>query len=260
MKRKAWTLASSLLAGMLLVTSLAGPAMASSNYTVQTGDTLWRIAATNGVSVSSLMQANNMSTTSIYPGQTLTIPSQGKTYRVVSGDTMWKIASKLGVSLNSLTQANPQVNPNYLYVGQVLNVPSSVTAPQPSPQPAPQLSYVQQVAQLVNAERAKAGLQPLRMDGALSTMAADKAKDMIQNNYFSHTSPTYGSPFDMMKQYGIAYSYAGENIAEGQQSPQEVMQGWMNSSGHRANILNSNYDTIGVGYYQGAWVQEFIGN
>ena len=89
-------------------------------------------------------------------------------------------------------------------------------------------------------------------------MAEDKAKDMYNNNYFSHTSPTYGSPFDMMKTYGISYTSAGENIAKGQKSPQEVMNSWMNSSGHRANILNAGYNQIGVGYYNGIWVQEFI--
>ena len=66
---------------------------------------------------------------------------------------------------------------------------------------------------------------------------------MINKNYFDHTSPTYGSPFDMMKKFGISYRTAGENIAKGQRTPQEVMNSWMNSSGHRANILNSSFTT-----------------
>ncbi|MFY0545138.1 CAP domain-containing protein [Brevibacillus sp. H7] len=118
--------------------------------------------------------------------------------------------------------------------------------------------FASEVAALVNQERAKAGLQPLRLDSNLSKMALDKAKDMHDNNYFDHTSPTYGSPFEMMKKYGISYTYAGENIAMGQRTPQEVMNGWMNSPGHRANILNPNFNTIGVAYYNGYWVQEFI--
>jgi uncharacterized protein YkwD len=89
-------------------------------------------------------------------------------------------------------------------------------------------------------------------------MALDKAKDMYNKGYFDHNSPTYGSPFDMMKQYGISYRYAGENIAKGQRTPQEVMTAWMNSPGHRANILSANFTTIGVAYYNGVWVQEFI--
>jgi uncharacterized protein YkwD len=91
-------------------------------------------------------------------------------------------------------------------------------------------------------------------------MALVKAKDMYNNNYFDHTSPSYGSPFNMMKSFGIQYTYAGENIAKGQRSPQEVMTSWMNSPGHRQNILNPNFTKIGVAYYNGEWVQEFIAN
>jgi len=111
----------------------------------------------------------------------------------------------------------------------------------------------------VNQERAKAGLSALTSDSLLAKVATDKAKDMYDNNYFSHTSPTYGSPFDMMRSYGVKYSYAGENIAKGQKSPQEVMNAWMNSAGHKANILSPNFKKIGVAYYNSEWVQEFTG-
>lgn len=120
-------------------------------------------------------------------------------------------------------------------------------------------SYAKQVADLVNQERAKAGLTPLQFDASLSKVALAKASDMSQNHYFDHTSPTYGSPFDMMKQFGINFMTAGENIAMGQRSPQEVMTQWMNSAGHRQNIMNSSFTKIGVGYVNGYWVQEFIG-
>ena len=83
--------------------------------------------------------------------------------------------------------------------------------------------------------------------------------DMINSGYFSDTSPNYGSPFQMLKSHGISYRSAGENIAKGQ-SPQEVMNSWMNSSGHRANILSRIFNAIGVGYYNGAWVQLFVGS
>lgn len=131
--------------------------------------------------------------------------------------------------------------------------PSTGTSSNPS-------AYTAEVVKLVNQERAKAGLKPLTENAKLSNMAMDKAKDMSNNNYFDHNSPTYGSPFDMMKKYGISFSYAGENIAKGQKTPADVMNAWMNSEGHRANILNSNYTTIGVAYYNGYWVQEFIAN
>ncbi|GAA4861863.1 hypothetical protein GCM10023310_46570 [Paenibacillus vulneris] len=123
-----------------------------------------------------------------------------------------------------------------------------------------QSAFADQVVTLVNQERAKAGLPALTSDSKLANMAMDKAKDMYSNNYFDHTSPTYGSPFDMMKQYGISYTYAGENIAKGQRNPEEVMNAWMNSAGHRQNIMSPNYTKIGVAYYNGEWVQEFIAN
>ncbi|MNW39190.1 Cysteine-rich secretory protein family protein [compost metagenome] len=115
------------------------------------------------------------------------------------------------------------------------------------------------VVALVNKERAAAGLKPLTVHTNLSKMAKDKAIDMFKNKYFSHTSPLYGSPFDMMDAYNITYRYAGENIAKGQKSAEEVVEDWMNSPGHKANIMNANYNLIGVGYYNGYWVQEFIG-
>jgi uncharacterized YkwD family protein len=118
-----------------------------------------------------------------------------------------------------------------------------------------------QVVTLVNQERAKNGLPALKIDTTLSKMARTKSVDMQKNHYFDHTSPTYGSPFDMMNKFGITYSSAGENIAMGQTSPAEVMNAWMNSPGHRANILNKSYTSIGVGYDATGnyWTQEFIG-
>ncbi|AIQ64571.1 hypothetical protein PSTEL_17160 [Paenibacillus stellifer] len=121
-------------------------------------------------------------------------------------------------------------------------------------------AYVKEVVSLVNAERAKAGLAPLKALDSLNKVAAAKATDMRSNNYFSHTSPTYGSPFDMMKSFGVNFGYAGENIAMGQKTPQEVMTAWMNSAGHKANILSKNFDSIGVGFDNNYWVQEFTGN
>ncbi|MCR8846811.1 CAP domain-containing protein [Rossellomorea sp. SC111] len=121
--------------------------------------------------------------------------------------------------------------------------------------------FEQKVVELTNQERAKQGLPALKVDAELSKVAREKSRDMQANNYFSHTSPTYGSPFDMMKQFGIQYSSAGENIAMGQQTPEEVVQAWMNSEGHRKNIMSSNYTHIGVGYVENGnyWTQQFIG-
>src|SRR5699024_3070908 len=88
--------------------------------------------------------------------------------------------------------------------------------------------YEQQVVDLTNAEREKQGLSPLKVDLELSRVAKEKSNDMARNNYFDHNSPVYGSPFDMMKSYGVSYRTAGENIAKGQRSPEEVVNAWMN--------------------------------
>lgn len=119
--------------------------------------------------------------------------------------------------------------------------------------------YAQQVLDLVNQERSKAGLSSLSMNNELSNMAMVKAQDMYNNNYFDHNSPTYGSPFDMMKEFGISYKTAGENIANGQTTPKQVMNDWMNSPGHKANILHSSFTHIGIAFYNNEWVQEFTG-
>ncbi|MCU5460375.1 MULTISPECIES: CAP domain-containing protein [Bacillus cereus group] len=120
--------------------------------------------------------------------------------------------------------------------------------------------FEQRVVELTNAERAKQGLPALKIDTELSKVARIKSEDMQKNNYFDHNSPTYGSPFDMMKKFGISYTSAGENIAQGQRSPEEVVQAWMNSAGHRANILNNGFTHIGVGYVESGnyWTQQFI--
>ncbi len=121
--------------------------------------------------------------------------------------------------------------------------------------------FEQQVVALTNEERQKQGLSALEIDTELSKVAREKSNDMATNGYFSHNSPTYGSPFDMMKQFGISYKTAGENIAKGQQTPEEVVNAWMNSEGHRANILNPDFTHIGVGYVEqgNVWTQQFIG-
>ena len=124
-----------------------------------------------------------------------------------------------------------------------------------------QTAYENKVLELVNVERSKNGLKPLTMDESVRKVARTKSTDMRQNKYFDHNSPVYGSPFDMLKQFGISYRSAGENIAQGYQTPEAVVKGWMNSPGHRANILNSSFTHIGIGYdAQGHyWTQMFIG-
>ena len=174
-------------------------------------------------------------------------------HTVVPGDSMWKIAVKYEVGLSEIKNANKQIiNPDLIYPGQVLNIPKTDETV---------VNYENEVIRLVNEIRVKNGLNPLISDWELSRVARYKSQDMKDNNYFSHTSPVYGTPFNMMKKFGISYKTAAENIAKGQKTPQAVVNSWMNSSGHRANILNPSYKKIGVGYVAGGnyWTQMFVG-
>ena len=158
------------------------------------------------------------------------------TYTVVKGDTLWKIAVKNQVGLSELIALNPNLeNPDLIYPGQKIVIAENEQA-----------SVEEEVIRLVNVERSKQGLSPLTFDWELARVAKYKSQDMHDRNYFSHTSPTYGSPFDMMKNFGISYKAAGENIAKGQRSAAQVVQAWMNSAGHRANIMSTKYTHIGV--------------
>jgi uncharacterized YkwD family protein len=150
------------------------------------------------------------------------------------------------------SESKPEVKPD-----------SPSTENKPSTPSGNYASFQQEVLDLVNVERTNRGLQPLKFNKELSDVATKKSQDMIDKNYFDHTSPTYGSPFDMMKQFGISYRAAGENIAMGQKTPKEVMNSWMNSSGHRKNILNPDFTELGVGVASNGsslyWTQMFIG-
>ena len=178
--------------------------------------------------------------------------SAATTHTVEKGDSLWKIAVKYQIGLSEIKAANPSIkNYDLIYPGQTINIPSvssTVTA------------YEAEVVRLVNEIRQQNGLKPLTQDWQLSRVARYKSEDMRKLGYFSHTSPTYGSPFEMMRSFGISYRSAGENIAKGYKTPEAVVNGWMNSSGHRANILNSTYTHIGVGYVASGnyWTQMFI--
>jgi uncharacterized YkwD family protein/spore coat assembly protein SafA len=175
------------------------------------------------------------------------------TYTVQRGDTIWKIAVRYQVGMSEIIAANPQIkNPNLIYPGQKITIPTVTTSAQEN-----------EVARLVNAERAKAGLPALKINWQLSRVARYKSADMANKGYFSHNSPTYGTPFKMMENFGLRFSSAGENIAYGQRTPAEVMRDWMNSPGHRNNILSRSYTEIGVGLAKNKngvcyWTQMFM--
>jgi len=119
------------------------------------------------------------------------------------------------------------------------------------------------VFNLINKQRAANGLSALKVDNEVQRVAKIKAQDMVNNSYFSHNSPTYGSPFDMLQSFKVSYKTAGENIA-GNSSNSGAVNAWMNSSGHKANILNSSFNYTGIGVvnsskYGKIYVQMFIG-
>ena len=182
------------------------------------------------------------------------IASAASTVTVKSGDSMWKIAVKYQAGVSEIISANPQIkNPNLIYPGDVLQIPAVDTAVR---------SYETEVIRLVNEIRVDNGLKPLTENWELSRVARYKAHDMHDSGYFDHNSPVYGSPFTMIKNFGLSYRAAAENIAMGYRTPQTVVDGWMNSTtGHRENILNPSYTQIGVGYCADGsyWSQMFIG-
>lgn len=123
-------------------------------------------------------------------------------------------------------------------------------------------SYEQKVVELVNIERQKNGLPELFYDSSISDVARTKSQDMAVNNYFAHYSPTYGMASDMLLKFGITWSSWGENIASGQDTPESVVNAWMNSPSHRENILSPNFALLGVGYFVDSsgtpyWTQMF---
>lgn len=244
-------------------------------YIIKSGDTMWQIANKYGISLNQLIKANPQITnlSLIFPGQTINIPSTtntSSTYIVKQGDSMWQIATKHGIGLSALIAANPQITDSSLiYPGQKINIPSAFNEPTtPTTSTTPSVpddikALETEVIRLVNVERSKAGVPALSTNNKLSDVARIKSRDFVNNNYFSHNSPTYGSPFDMIKSFGISYTSAAENLASGHRSAAEAMNSWMNSSGHRTNILNPTYNQIGVGVARDSkgnlyWTQMFI--
>jgi uncharacterized YkwD family protein len=121
----------------------------------------------------------------------------------------------------------------------------------------------QKLLDLVNQARAEKGLDALKVDENLMKTSRIKARDMIENNYFSHQSPTYGSPFDMMRQFDTVFKSAGENIA-GNKTVEGAFKAWMSSDSHKKNVLNPAFGFTGIGVensptYGKIFVQQFIG-
>lgn len=205
-------------------------------------------------------------------------PAGAQHCNVQRGDTMYKIAKEYHVLFHELLKLNRHYpNQNLIHPNDKIELPDGSTGAGTTESGTGDTNtsndetadkdaseQAQAVLKIVNQERAKQGLKALVLDKQLNNVAQLKAEDMKKNNYFDHNSPTLGSPFDLMRSQGVSYRTAGENIAAGQQSAEAVMNSWMNSSGHRANILNANYTKLGVGFCTGGrmgtyWVQSFTG-
>jgi serralysin len=163
------------------------------------------------------------------------------------------IATVIGITASSIAPANAQ-----WWRRRPTNQPVQPT------QPAPQTgNFQQQILSLVNIERSKAGLQPLTLNSQLNQAAQNHTNDMISKRYFSHTSPSGSTMTSRVNAVGYRYSTIGENIAAGNATAAGTMTQWMNSPGHRANILNPNFKELGVGYgpsndqYRHYWTQVF---
>lgn len=233
----------------------------ANTYTVQRGDLFWDIAAKHNLTVMELVKANPQvnNPNALKAGDKINIPTYGKNNsnnNNTSNDNC-NTGNGSGNTENNNTGNNnnkPEDNSgnNGSTGGNTENNNSSNSVS----------AFEKKVVELVNVQRKANGLQPLKLNTSLSNVARYKSEDMKNKNYFSHTSPTYGSPFDMLKQFNISYRTAGENIAKGQKTPEAVVNAWMNSEGHRKNILNKNFTEIGVGYVSGSstyWTQLFIG-
>jgi len=169
----------------------------------------------------------------------------------IEGDYIGAVSQKYVKPIYPNTNNNNNNNNNNSGTSSNLSATTTLTADE------------KEVFDLINQQRANNGLSVLKVDSEVQRVARIKAQDMVNSNYFSHNSPTYGSPFDMLKSFKVSYKTAGENIA-GNSSNSAAVTAWMNSPGHKANILNSSYNYTGIGVvssptYGKIYVQMFIG-
>lgn len=191
--------------------------------------------------------------------KTIATVSKNQYIRVFAGVGDWYIVQIEGDYIGAVSK-------NYIkpiYPSSTSNTGNSQSNTNNITQSSQMNSDELEVFNLINKQRTDNGLKALANDSEVQRIARIKAQDMVNNNYFSHTSPTYGSPFDMLKSFKVSYKSAGENIAANS-SNSGAVNAWMNSSGHRANILNSGYNYTGVGVvsspkYGKMYVQMFIG-
>ncbi|MFB5663966.1 CAP domain-containing protein [Alteribacillus sp. HJP-4] len=252
-------------------TTVLGQSAEQDTYKVQAGDTLSEISEICGTSLTGLLDENPelKELFALLPGEHIEIPEE---------DADAAEGEEAPAEEEAAEPAEGQAEPEAPAEEETAEPAAEEETAEPAAeeeqaeaQPeeqeeadeASESQFEQEVIELTNQEREKEGLAPLESYSELSDVARTKSEDMRDAGYFDHNSPNYGSPFDMMQQFGIEYQGAGENIAAGQSSPEEVVDGWMNSPGHKENIMKSDFTHIGVGHAEGGsyghyWTQMFV--
>lgn len=235
----------------ITIISISTVSKAMSHY--QTVGTTTGLVTASALNVRQGPGTNYKAVTMIYKNEYIRVFAKIGDWYVIqtNGDYIGMVSSKYVKLIYPKSNNLNNQNTNNTTNNTTTNNGSSLTADE------------KEVFDLINAKRTAAGLSALKVDAELQNVARAKAEDMVKNNYFSHTSPTYGSPFDMMKSFGVSYKTAGENIA-GNSSNTGAVNAWMNSEGHKANILNSSFNYTGVAVvksskYGKIFVQMFIG-
>jgi len=235
----------------ITIISISTVSKAMSHY--QTVGTTTGLVTASALNVRQGPGTNYKTVTMIYKNEYIRVFAKIGDWYVIqtNGDYIGMVSSKYVKLIYPKSNNSNNQNTNNTTNNTTTNNGSSLTADE------------KEVFDLINAKRTAARLSALKVDAELQNVARAKAEDMVKNNYFSHTSPTYGSPFDMMKSFGVSYKTAGENIA-GNSSNTGAVNAWMNSEGHKANILNSSFNYTGVAVvksskYGKIFVQMFIG-
>jgi uncharacterized YkwD family protein len=235
----------------ITIISISTVSKAMSHY--QTVGTTTGLVTASALNVRQGPGTNYKAVTMIYKNEYIRVFAKIGDWYVIqtNGDYIGMVSSKYVKLIYPKSNNSNNQNTNNTTNNTTTNNGSSLTADE------------KEVFDLINAKRTAARLSALKVDAELQNVARAKAEDMVKNNYFSHTSPTYGSPFDMMKSFGVSYKTAGENIA-GNSSNTGAVNAWMNSEGHKANILNSSFNYTGVAVvksskYGKIFVQMFIG-
>lgn len=235
----------------IIIISISTVSKSMSHY--QTVGTTTGLVTASALNVRQGPGTNYKAVTMIYKNEYIRVFAKIGDWYVIqtNGDYIGMVSSKYVKLIYPKSNNSNNQNTNNTTNNTTTNNGSSLTADE------------KEVFDLINAKRTAARLSALKVDAELQNVARAKAEDMVKNNYFSHTSPTYGSPFDMMKSFGVSYKTAGENIA-GNSSNTGAVNAWMNSEGHKANILNSSFNYTGVAVvksskYGKIFVQMFIG-